>query len=116
MVHWWYSQRIGYTYVYENGKLYVGNIFGGNCLCVFTQFYKDKDTGKDMEMFHSFFADEKHLKNFYEHEKTISIYPNLKSVRLNMYFKESIILAKYYAMSGIKVAAYYKEPKKKNNK
>lgn len=113
MIRWYYKHRIGYVYIHENGRNAVCNIFGGNCLCVFTQFYKDEKTGKDMEQFASFLMDEKHVKNCVKDNVNICPYTNAKSVRLNLYYKEAQILAKYFAMQGyVKVTCYYKEPKK----
>ena len=113
MIRWYYKHRIGYVYCYEDGHIGVCNIFGGNCLCVFTQFYKDEKTGKDMEQFASFLMDEKHVKNCIKDGIDICPYPGAKNIKLNLYYKEAQILAKYFAMQGHKVTCYYKEPKKK---
>lgn len=113
MIRWYYKHRIGYVYGYEDGHPFVCNIFGGNCLCVFTQFYKDKETGKDMERFASFLMDEKHIKNCIKDDVKICPYINAKNIKLNLYYKEAQILSKYFAMQGYKVTCYYKEPKKK---
>lgn len=111
MVRWYYKHRIGYIYGYEDGRSYVANIFGGNCLCVFTQFYKDEKTGKDMEQFAAFLVDEGHVKNCVKDGIPLSPYTNTKSIKLNLYYKEAVILSKYFAMQGYKVSCYYKEPK-----
>ena len=113
MIRWYYKHRIGYVYCYADGHVGVCNIFGGNCLCVFTQFCKDAETGKDKELFASFLMDEKHIKNCIKDNVNICPYFNAKSVKLNLYYKEARILAKYFAMQGfVKVICYYKEPKK----
>ena len=113
MLRWYYKHRIGYVYCHEDGHTGVCNIFGGNCLCVFTQFYKDEKTGKTMEQFATFLMDEKHIKNCVKDGFNICPYPNAKSVKLNLYYKEAQILAKYFAKQGfVKVICYYKEPKK----
>ena len=113
MIRWYYNHRIGYVYTYEDGRTLVANIFGGNCLCVFTQFYKDEKTGKDMEQFASFLIDEAHVKRCVKDGIKICPYTHVRSIRLNLYYKESFILAKYFAMQGYKVTCYYKEPKGK---
>lgn len=112
MVYWYYNHRIGYVYTYENGKTMVANIFGGNCLCVFTHFYKDEKTGKDMEQFASFLADEQHVKNCMKNKTPLCPYTETRCIKLNLYYKEAQILSKYFAMQGYKVVCYYKEPKK----
>lgn len=111
MLRWYYKKRIGYIYIYQYGRTYVGNIFGGNVLCVFTRFFKDDKTGKTMEQLDSFFVDEKHIKNCIKDNIDICPYSNTKSVRLNFYYKEAMVLAKYFTMQGVKVIGYYKKPK-----
>lgn len=114
MIRWYYKHRIGYVYTYEDGRTLVGNIFGGNCLCVFTQFYKDEKTGRDMEQLAGFLMDERHVKNCVKHNVNICPYTYARTVKLNLYYKEARILAKYFAMQGrIRVLCYYKEPKEK---
>lgn len=112
MIHWYHERRIGYIYTYQNGRTSMANIFGGNCLCVFTYFFKDKKTGKQMESFTSFLGDEQHIKNCVKDGWDICPYVNVRSIRLNLYYKEAQILAKYFTMQGHKVVCYYKEPKK----
>lgn len=115
MIRWYYKHRIGYVYAYEDGKTLVANIFGGNCLCVFTQFYKDEKTGKDMEQLASFLVDEAHIKRCVKDNIKICPYTHARSVKLNLYYKEAHILAKYFAMQGLRVICYYKEPKATKN-
>ena len=112
MVRWYYAHRIGYIYTYENGRTLVANIFGGNCLCVFTQFYKDEKTGRMMEQYAAFLNDEKHVKGCVKDGIMLSPYTHTRCIKLNLYYKEAVILSKYFAMQGYKVVCYYKEPKK----
>lgn len=116
MIRWYYRHRIGYVYCYEDGRTGICNIFGGNCLCVFTQFYKDEKTGKDMEQMAAFFVDEKHLKNCFKEGIRLCPYINTRSIKLNLYYKEAHVLAKYFTMQGYKVSCYYKEPKEEKKK
>lgn len=113
MLRWYYKQRIGDIYARcGDGKVRRCNIFGGNCLCVVTQWYKDEKTGKTMERLLSFFADEQHIKNIIKKENALSPVRDITSIRLNTYYKEAMILAKYLC-KWHKVTLYYKEPKLK---
>ena len=114
MIRWYYNHRIGDIYARcLDGKVRKSNIFGGNCLCVFTQWYKDEKTGKTMEQLLTCYFDEKHIKNIMKERKTLEPVRDITAIRLNTYYKEAMILAKYFTQSGYKVTMYYKEPKKK---
>ena len=114
MVRWYYNHRIGSIYAKcHDGIVRRMNIFGGNCLCVFTQWYKDEKTGKTMEQFFTFYNDEAHVKNIMKANGRIEPVDDISSVHLNTYYKEALVLAKYFTRSGYKVYMYYKEPKKK---
>ena len=117
MLRWYYNHRIGDIYARCcDGKVRRLNIFGGNCLCVFTQWYKDEKTGKTMEQVFGFYDDERHIKNILKHQKSLEPVNDITAIRLNTYYKESFVLAKYFTLSGYKVTMYYKEPKTKKNK
>ena len=61
---------------------------------------------------YGFFADEKHLKNLLKEYGSV-ILDEVKSIELNMYYKECWILLKYFVKSGYKVKCYYEEGNKK---
>ena len=114
MVRWYYNQRIGEVYTKQkDGKVYKVNIFGGNCLCVFTYQYTDEKTGKRMEQFLNFYADEQHIKNIIKEYNHLEPVDGITSIRLNTYYKEAMVLLKYFTKCGYKVKCYYKEPKEK---
>ena len=114
MLRWYYNQRIGDIYVKSrDNKVCRVNIFGGNALCIFTYWYKDEKTGKSMEQMLNFYGDEQHIKNILKEHDKLEPVNNITSIRLNTYYKESLILLKYFTKSGYKVTCYYKEPKKK---
>lgn len=112
MLRWYYKMRIGTIYVTISKKVFARvNIFGGNCLCAFTQWYTDKETGKTMESLISFYLDEQHLKRCLKNGMTAAPCNGITKIRLNTYYKESWTLAKYFTKEGHKVELYYKEPK-----
>lgn len=113
MLRWYYNHRIGDIYVKcDDGKVRRANIFGGNALCIFTQWFKDKKTGKMMERLLNFYSDEKHIKNIINGTGKLEPIDDITSIRLNIYYSEALILAKYLAR-WYKVTLYYKEPKSK---
>lgn len=113
-VRWYYSHRIGDIYARcGDGKVRRANIFGGNCLCVFTQWFKDEKTGRKMEQFISFYNDEGVCKSLMKKYGRLDPVSDITSIRLNTYYKEAMILAKYFAKSKYVVTLFYKEPKKK---
>ena len=110
MLNWYYKLRIGTLYVTIAPKVYVRvNIFGGNCLCAFTQWTKDKESGKTLETLISFYLDEGHLRRCVKGGMKACPCNGVTKVRLNTYFSEAMILAKYFAKEGLKVELYYKE-------
>lgn len=115
MIRWYYKHRIGTIWAKTwDGQVCRVNIFGGNCLCVFTQFFMED--GKEKELYISFYNDEKYVKNIYKEYGKIAPVDNIISVSLNLYYKEAVVLAKYLAMSGYKVRCYYKDMDKKKTK
>lgn len=113
MLRWYYRHRIGDAYVKcDDGKVRRANIFGGNALCIFTQWFKDEKTGKKMERLLNFYNDEKHIERIIKNTGKLTPIDDITSIRLNTYYKESLILAKYLSR-WYKVTLYYKEPKSK---
>ena len=93
----------------------------GNCLAVI--IYVRRATPEELEgnphgkwfhQLHTFFLDEKHMKNILkDYGKVLDDMDKVISCKLNMYYKENYTLLKYFTKSGYKVTCYYKEPKTK---
>ena len=92
-----------------------------NCLAAFLYIYKQKEP-KDpkrpyVHQLVTFFADEQHIKNClkdYKKDAFNGIFSGeLRNIKLNIYYKNMLTLAKYMTRDGLKVTCYYKEPKKK---
>lgn len=92
----------------------------GNCLAVLVHIRKltpeeiaEAEPGmKYRHTLYTFFSDEQHLKNLLKHEGSVLPGEKVLSIKLNMYYKECNMLLKYFVRSGLKVTAFYKEPKK----
>lgn len=113
MIRWYYQHEIGTIFAKTcGGGVGRVHIYGGNVFCVLTEDYTDMSTGEKMERFISFFNDKKHIERYMKDNgnKFEPIY-YITSVKLNLYWKEGIALAKYFAKSGTRVTMYYKEPK-----
>ena len=101
---------------------YPIQIRDGNCLAIFLHIYKQENP-KDPErpwvhQLQSFLVDEDHLKNVIKDRKEGNVFEyilngKLKNIRLNIYYKDMLTLAKYMTRDGLKVTCYYKEPKNK---
>ena len=62
----------------------------------------------------SFFLDEGHLKRCLKKGNFEYWFSGkLTNIKLNIYYKDMLKIAKYMVKSGLKVQVYYKEPKKK---
>ena len=94
----------------------------GNCLAIFLHIYRqEKPEDPERPWVHqlqSFIVDEQHLKNVIKDRKDGSVFEHilngkLKNIRLNIYYKDMLTLAKYMTRDGLKVTCYYREPKKK---
>lgn len=108
----------------ENGKQvyekYKIQIRLGNCLTIFLHIYKEEHPKNPerpwVHQLISFFADEAHLKRCMKDFKKGHCFNGLFSgelhnIRLNLYYKDMQTLMKYMIRDGLKVTAYYKEPK-----
>lgn len=95
----------------DGSKVLTVKIHPANALCAFIYHYKN-DKGEKMAQLWCFLTDNKHIKNIMKDYKTL-LGKDVVSVKLNMYYKESLQLVKPMAESGYKVTCYYKEPKKK---
>lgn len=99
---------------------YPIQIRDGNCMAIFLYVYKqDEPENPDIPWVHSlqsFLVDEQHLKNFIRDRKSnvfeYILNGKLKNIKLNIYYKDMLTLAKYMTRDGLKVSCYYKEPKK----
>ena len=104
--------------VYNKFKI---QIRASNCMACFLHISKiDNPKNPKMCWRHqlvAFFADERHLKNCmkdYKKDAFKGIFSGeLRNIKLNIYYKEMLTLAKYMARDGLNVTCYYKEPKKK---
>ena len=93
----------------------------GNCMAIFMYIYKMKEPQDPkrpwMHQLVCFFHDEQHLKNCikdYEKDAFKGIFSGeLRDIKLNIYYKNMLTLAKYLTRDGLKVTCYYEEPKKK---
>ena len=101
---------------------YPIQIRDGNCMAIFLHIYKqEKPEDPERPWVHSLqsvIIDEQHLKNVIKDRKEGSVFEyilngKLKNIRLNIYYKNMLTLAKYMTRDGLKVTCYYKEPKKK---
>ena len=99
-------------------RRYVIDIREGNCLAVFVHVrkatedeLKENPEGKYFHSLYMFLADEQHCKNILKHEKTL-IGDDVVKIDLNMHYRESWTLLKYFMKSGYKVNCFCKEPKK----
>lgn len=118
------KEKVGDKYVNkkdEHGRTVYNKfpiqIREANVLACFLHIWKDpnpKDPERpwhhDLQMF---FMDEAHMKRClktYSFEKLFM--GKLRNIKLNIYHKEMLTLAKYMARDGLKVQCYYKEDKK----
>ena len=88
------------------------NLYFGNCMAL--AIYEYEKDGEKWHQLYWFLADEQHLKNILKDSP--KFFDEIKSIRLNMYYKSSETLQRYLVKLGIRVTAYYKEPKKPKEK
>lgn len=99
----------------EGAKDYKLRIVAGNCLAVVNYYYTDQNTGAKMVQLYTFFEDAAHIRRILKNNGSL-FSSEVKSIKLNLYYKESVTLCKLFTMAGYKVTAYYKESKQKKNK
>ena len=94
----------------------------GNCFAIFLHIWKDPKPEDPERPWHhdlqTFFVDEEHMKRClkgYKQGEAFEkvIFGKLKNIKLNIYYKNMLTLAKYMTRDGLEVTCYYKEPKKK---
>jgi hypothetical protein len=112
------ATKLGTVTVKQNGQKYNVDIRSGNCLAVFVYIRKATPeeleidpNGKYCHMLYSFFADEKHCKNMMKDYGTV-LGDDVVSIKLNMAYKQSWTMLKYFVKSGYKVTCYEKSEKK----
>ena len=111
MVRWNWKSELGSCKWYcHDGKTTKVDIYCGNCLGVFIKNFKDEN-GEEMYNFITFFNDEKHLKRCLGLVKGDDdcMKDMIKSIKLNTYYKDGLLLAKWFARAGYKVELYYKD-------
>ena len=98
---------------------YTIDIREANCLCAFIHVRKATEEelkkhpdGKYIHTLYSFLADEKHAKNIMKDNGGKLLWDKVVKIDLNMAYKESWTLLKYFVKSGYKVKCYEKTPKK----
>ena len=100
---------------------YPIQIRDGNCMAIFLPIYKQEKPEDPkwpwVHQLQSFLIDEDHLKNVIKERKQnvfeYILNGKLKNIRLNIYYKDMLTLAKYMTRDGLEVKCYYEEPKKK---
>lgn len=100
------EERLGTMVISQQGKEYEIQIRRGNCLAVFI-YVCQKEDGSYNHALYNFFADEKHLKNIIK-EYGNPFSDEIKSVKLNMKYKESFILLKSF-IQFFPIDCYYQE-------
>lgn len=114
-VNWYWAHKLGVmTYKQENGTFKI-NVYRGNCLGVLIYEYKDENK-KNKYTFQGFWNDERHLKNCLglskDYKANLHKDNGCVSIKLNTYYKDSLLIGSLFAKSGLDVSYYRKEPKK----
>lgn len=112
-LRWNWKNKMGEVTVSQNhdgeNKNFKVNIYQGNCLAVFLYEYKDEN-GKDMYGLYNSFGDLTHAKRIAKEYPTL-FWDKVKSIKLNLAYKESEKLLRLFTKAGHKVTCYYKEIK-----
>lgn len=101
----------------QNEKKYKIQIRQCNALATFLYVYKQENPQDPkypwVHQLVMFFTDEQHIKNCIKGAKSFKdlFWGELKDIKLNLAYKESNILLKYF-VKEFNVKCYYKEPKK----
>lgn len=108
-----YNEQIGEMTIDQNGRKWKIGIHRGNCLAVFVSHgfrFKEDGSKEYVDSLYLFFADEKHVSNIAKHYDSL-FGDKVVSIKLNMFYKESMKLMKLLTKHGYKVTCYYKEVK-----
>lgn len=92
---------LGSMKIEQNGKEFEIQIRKGNCLAVFIY-----ETENEYHLY-NFYADVEHIKNIKNNNNGKLLFDNVLSCSLNLKYKESVTLAKYFTMDGLTVSCYY---------
>lgn len=103
----------------DEWKKFTIQIRQGNCLAVLIHVRKSTPEelakhpeGKYLHTLYTFFSDSTHMEKLIKHEGDV-LFDKVVSIELNLYYKESKTLLKYFTLAGHSVKCYYKAPKKK---
>lgn len=88
---------------------FVIDICQANATCAFIHKRTDEN-GEVWNDFVMFFNDRKHINNLIKNKVEV-FYGKITKVQLNMWYKESADVLKYFVRMGHKVECYYKQPK-----
>lgn len=89
------------------------NIYWCNGLAAF--IYEYDEDGEHVYQLMNFFADKQHIKNLIK-SKTELFWGKVKSVSLNMWYKDNEYVLEYFLKMGYNVECYYQEPKQTKGK
>lgn len=107
----------------RDGSIYKDNFYRANCVGAVIHDFREKDetTGKlkNMYNFTTFWNDYEHLKRClglsksynYDGEKHNLYEGKIYKVKLNIFYKDMLIVGRLFAEAGFKVELYYKEIK-----
>lgn len=90
---------------------YPKDICRANVTCAFISHYKD-EKGEKWNILDSFLYDKKHIDNLIK-DKVHLFDGEITKIKLNMWYKESAEVLRYFTRMGYKVECYYKEVKRK---
>ena len=100
-----YNENLmGKLVIAQGTNEYEIQIRQGNCLAAFIYPYQDE--GVWYHQLFSFFADEQHIKNILKHQERLFL-DEVKSIRLNLKYKECSKLLKHLTKNGYEVICYY---------
>ena len=86
------------------------HICAANAVCAFFYKHKDEKGGEWCDL-QGFLADKKHVDNLIKNKVEL-FYGDITKVKLNMWYKDSAEILRYFTRMGVKVECYYKERKK----
>lgn len=95
-----YAEQLGKMVVKHKDQEYKVEIRKGNCLAVFIT------SNSEYYSLFMFFVDKKHLKRIAKNNKDLFGY-KVKSIELNLRYKESNILLRNLVKCDYKVTCYY---------
>ena len=100
------KEKLGTLRIKQGLKSFNVEIRRGNCLAVFIQRWKDPEDNKRYVSLYNFYSDEQHIKNIIKNRGYL-VDEDVVGIKLNMKYKESQTLLKYFVKEH-KVECYYK--------